>query len=134
MPNTSPIFVKDVQTAAVTFVNADGTALKTLVTGDATSGSRVLTVGAATTDTALNDLDLWVSIGGTDYRLGICRVPIGAGTGTVAAVSVLDPIKIPSLQPDGSLLLGPGHILKASAQAAVTAAKTLTLIAQYGNY
>ena len=63
--NTSPIFVVDVQTAAVTIVNADGTNKKTLVTANATNGSRVLSVTATSDDTAVVDLDLFVKISGT---------------------------------------------------------------------
>lgn len=132
--NTSPIFVKNASAAAVTIVNADTTTKKTLVTADATNGSRVLSVNAASDDTAAVNLDLWITISAVDYKLGVKQVPIGAGHTTVAAASVLDPAMIPSLQADGSLLLGPGHVLKVSAQAAVTAGKTVTLIAQYGDY
>lgn len=132
--NTSPIFVSDVQTSAVTIVNADGTNKKTLVTADATNGSRVLSVTATSDDTAVVDLDLFVKISGTSYKLGVKRIAIGSGYTTVAATSVLDPAMIPSLMPDGSLVLGASHILEAAAQGAVTADKTVTLITQYGNY
>lgn len=136
---TSPIFYAAPKTAGVQFANADGTTKKTLLTAGA-NGALVLGVEATTTDTAANDVGLYVQVGGagTEYPIGGKRVAAGSGDATAAnpsaAVQVLDMGQLPFLLPDGSLQLGPGDVLKAAVQAAVTAAKTLTLVAQYGDF
>jgi len=136
---TSPIFYATPKTAAVQFANGDGTSLKTLLTAGS-NGSLVLGVEATTTDTAANDVGLYVQIGGsgTNYPIGGKRVPAGSGDATAsnptAAVQVLDVGQLPFLLPDGTLQLGAGDVLKAGVQAAVTSAKTLTLLAQYGDF
>lgn len=136
---TSPIFVDSREVQCVQIANADGTTLKTLFTAGA-DGSRVMAVNASTDDTAANVVGLYVQIAGagTNFPLGVKSVAARSGDPTnaaaVAAVNVLDLAAIPSLDPDGSLALGPGDVLKAGVQAAVTAAKTLTLCAIAGDY
>lgn len=41
---------------------------------------------------------------------------------------------MPALESDGSLTIAAGDVIQVSVQAAVTAAKTLTVIAIYGDY
>ncbi len=136
--NTSPIFIGTPKTAAQTFANADATALKTLYTAGA-NGSRIMGIGATTTDTSANDVELYVLVGGvgTAQPIGGGRVAALAGSIAApvsAAVSLLSATQIPMLLSDGSLQLGAADILQASVQAAVTAAKTLTVVVQAGDY
>lgn len=137
--NTTPIFYATPKTAAVQFANADGTTKKTILTAGS-NGALVLGLEATTTDTAANDVGLYVQIGGagTVYPIGGKRVALGSGDATAAnptaAVSLLDVGQFPFLLPDGSLQLGAGDVLQAGVQAAVTSAKTLTILAQYGDY
>lgn len=137
--NTAPIFYATPKTAAVQVANADGTTKKTLLTAGA-NGCIVLGIEATTTDTALNDVGLYVQIGGagTAYPIGGKRVALSSGDATIAnpsaAVSLLDSGQMPFLLPDGSLQLGAGDVLQVAVQTAVTAAKTLTVFAQYGDY
>ena len=132
--NTSPIFGLTPKTAAVTFVNADGTGLKTLYTAGA-NGARIVAVNATTDDTAANDVNLYVQIGGsgTARNIGGKRVPLASGSvvaSTVASVNLLDSSQIPgAILPDGSIMLGPSDVLQCGVVAAVTAAKTLTIVA-----
>lgn len=134
---TAPIFVATPKTAAVTFVNADGTAAKALVTAGA-NGSRVLSINAITDDTSANDVLLSLQLlgSGTVYGLGGKRVPLASGTGANPATSVqiLDAAQIAGLLADGSLQLAGTDILKVAPFAAVTAAKTLTIVVQYADY
>lgn len=136
---TSPIFYAAPKTAAVQITNADGTTHKTLLTAGV-NGSLVLGIAATTTDTTANDVGLYVQIGGsgTEYPIGGKRVAAGSGDATAAnptaAVQVLDVGQLPFLLPDGSLQLGAGDTLRVAVQAAVTAGKTVTLLAQYGDY
>jgi len=136
---TSPIFYAAPKISAVQIANADGTTKKTLVTAGA-NGCLVFGIEASTTDTANNDVGLYIQIGGsgTDYPIGGKRVPLGSGDATAAnptaAINLLDVGQMPFLLPDGSLQLGPNDILKAAVQTAVTSAKTLTLVAQAGDF
>lgn len=136
---TSPIFYATPKVSAVQIVAADTTTKKTLVTAGA-NGALVLGIEATTTDTAVNDVGLYVQIGGagTDFPIGGKRVAALSGDATTAnptaGVQLLDVGQMPFLLPDGSLQLGAGDVLKAAVQATVTAAKTLTLVAQYGDY
>src|SRR5574337_67883 len=129
--NTSPIFVLTPKTAVQTFANADGTTKKTLYTAGA-NGARVLAINAVTSDTAANDVNLYIQSGGagTVADIGGKRVPASAGdvlASTTASVSLLDPVQLPgALLPDGSIQLGAGDILQAGVVAAVSTAKTLT--------
>jgi hypothetical protein len=137
--NTAPIFIKNRKVAGVQIVPADTTTLKTLLTAGA-EGCRVLAVNAATDDTAANVVGLYVQIAGAgpNYPLGVKSVTARSGDPTNAAavpsVNLLDLAAMASLDPDGSLGLGAGDILKAGVQATVTAAKTVSLLAVYGDY
>lgn len=72
------------------------------------------------------------------YPLGGKRVAIGSGDPTVAnptaAVQLLDTGQFPFVLPDGSLQLGAGDVLQVAVQATVTAAKAVSIVAQYGDY
>lgn len=136
---TSPIFVDNRKVACVQILPADTTTLKTVFTAGA-DGSRVMAVNAVTDDTAANIVGLYVQIAGagTNYPLGVKSVTARSGDPTgasaLASVNVLDLAAMPSLDPDGSLALGAGDVLKAGVQATVTAAKTVTLCAFAGDY
>jgi hypothetical protein len=136
---TAPIFYDTPKTAAVQIAAADTTTLKTLLTAGA-DGALVLGVEVVTDDTTANDVGLYVQIGGsgTNYPLGAKRAAARSGDPTQAnptpSVALLDAGQMPFLLPDGTLQLGPGDIVKVGVQATVTAAKTVTVFASYGDY
>jgi hypothetical protein len=138
-PNTSPIFGLTPKTGEAVFVNADGTAAKTLYTAGA-NGARILSVIAVTNDTAANDVNLLLKTNGgagTARNIGGKRVPIASGdavASTIPSVNLLDPAQIPGLMSDNSLQLGAGDVLQVAPVAAVTAAKTLTIVVQAIDY
>jgi len=138
--NTAPIFIKNRKVAVVTIVPADTTTLKTLMTADATNGSRLLAINVVTDDTAANVVGMYVQIGGagTSYPLGVKSVALRSGDPTnvsaLPSVNLLDLAAVAGLDPDGSLGLGAGDIVKVGVQATVTAAKTVTCMAIYGDY
>lgn len=131
--NTTPRFVDVPKWNAVTIVPADTTALKTLWTPPA-NGSKIVSIGVASDDTATKDMQLWVTKGGVDYLLGTKTIAITAGfiTGT-PAFNWFDGIQLPWLPVDADgqryLLLESGAVLKAKLTAAATAAKTFYLTA-----
>ncbi len=135
--NTSPIFGANAKTQGTQFANADGTTAKTIYTAGA-NGSRILSVNAVTTDTAVNDVALSVQVGGsgTSYPIGAVAVAAGSGNNAnppTASVELLG-TQIAGLLADGSLQLGAGDTLQAAVLAAVTTATTLTLFVQASDF
>lgn len=131
----APIYIGTVKTASQTFVNADGVTVKDAYTAGA-SGGKLQFLNASSDDTVARIVRLYLRRGGAgaDLLLGSKSVAIGAGTGAVVAVNLLDAVQIPGILEDGSLILGPSDVLRASVEVAVTAAKTITLVAQGGDY
>lgn len=118
----------------VTFVNADGTAEKTIFTAGG-EGALVDRVLVTSDDTSIVVLNVFVNDGSTSFRIGTISVPIDAGTnGTIVGVNLLDTTQMPGLQASGGLSLATTHLLKVAPQAAVTAAKTVTLTPLGGDY
>lgn len=136
--NTSPIFGANAKTQGTQFANADGTTAKTIYTAG-TNGSRILSVNAVTTDTAVNDVALSVQVGGsgTSYPVGAVAVAAGSGNNAnppTASVELLLGASIAGLLADGSLQLGANDTLQAAVLAAVTSGKTLTLFVQASDF
>lgn len=139
---TKPIFYATPKTAAVQLTNATGAgvanAVQLLAAG--ANGALVLGIEAVTEDTAANDVGLFVQLAGsgTKYPIGGKTVPLRSGDvigqAPIAACQLLDMGQMPFLLPDGSLQLGASDALWACVRAAVTSGKTLTLLAQYGDY
>ena len=130
---TSPIFGATPKTLVTTFVNADGTTTKTIYTAGSNGGARVLSIFATTSDTAANDVNLYLQTGGagTIGNIGGKRVPLASGDvvgSTVPGVNLLDVTQLPALLSDGSIQLGALDVVQAGVFAAVTAAKTLTIV------
>lgn len=137
--NTSPIFIKNRKVAVVTIVPADTTTLKTLMTAGS-EGSRLLAINVVTDDTAANVVGMYVQVAGagSNYPLGVKSVALRSGDPTNAAavpsVNIMDLAAVAGLDPDGSLGLGAGDVVKVGVQATVTAGKTVTCMAIYGDY
>lgn len=135
---TGPIWGLTPKTTGTNFTNATGTTVTTICTAGA-NGARVLTVNATTSDTAANDVNLYVQPGGsgTAFNIGGKRVAIASGNvvaSTIPSTNLLDATQIPSLLSDGSLQLAAGDVLQAGVVAAVTSAKTLTIVVQSTDY
>ena len=132
--NTSPIFIEAPKNAAVTFVNADGTTAKTLLTAGA-DGSKISRIGVVSDDTSSVLLKLYIRISGTDYWIGSYSVVTLSGTnGTASAKNILDTTLMPWLDAAGEFPLGASLDLKIAPNAAVTSGKTVTITAYYGDY
>ncbi|MFV2062600.1 MAG: hypothetical protein ACC726_03690 [Chloroflexota bacterium] len=136
---TNPMFIGTLNNEAVTFVNADGTTAKDLwppanVAG--TAGFKVLDLNAVSDDTATVQVDIWLHDGTTAFLLGRVPVVTLSGTdGTAPSVSLLDPTLLAgALDADGQLTVPDGWKLQVAPSAAITAAKTLTIIGIGGEY
>jgi len=132
--NTSPIFVLTANLAEVTFVNADSTTPKDLISAG-TDGTKVLGIAVTSDDTSAVNLELYVHDGTTAYLVGTVRVATLSGTdGAVAAVDLLDAEALPWLDADGEFFIPTGYKLQVAPLAAVTTAKTVTIVCFAGDY
>ena len=131
--NKEPIFQTEPSTPGLTIVNADSTTLKTLVTAGA-DGALVDNISVVSNDTSAVDLVVVITVGAVDYNIGEVEIPIGAGTGTTVSHNLLNTTDMPFLQQNGSLPLQASAILKVGAKVAVTAAKTVYVVAYGGQY
>ena len=126
--NVEPIFGLTPNLAEVTFVAADGTTAKDLVSAGA-DGTKVLSIAATSDDTAAVNMRVYLHDGTTAYLVGTVRVPTLAGTdGAAAALDLLQIAALPWLDSDGDFALPSGYKVQVAPLAAVTAAKTVTLV------
>lgn len=136
--SANPKLISTVRNLAIVLQNADGTSFKTLGITPPADGSRVKALHITSDDTAAQVLQFCVTKGGTDYVLGEISVPAGSGTdGSSNAVNGLNATKMPGLQTDGIvrwLDLANGSELKVKSKTAVTAAKTIYIYAEVGDF
>jgi hypothetical protein len=136
--SAQPTLISTIRNPAIRLQNADGTTFKSLNVAAPAAGTRVKALHIASDDTAAQVLQLAVTISGVDYVLGEISVPAGSGTdGTNNAVNGFNATKMPALQTDGIsrwLDLATGSDLKFRSKTAVTAAKTIYIFAEVGDF
>lgn len=128
--NTNPIFEKLPNGAGLQFTSADTTTKKTLITADATNGSRIDALNISSTDTATVVLNFYVSIGGTDYFRGSVTVVTLTGTAGAATVDAM-PTLAATL---GYIPLPASAIFKVACNATMTALKTVDIVSSHGDF
>ena len=129
-----PIFPDSIQNAALDIENADGTTAQDLLTAG-TNGCRINNISVTSTDTAAKDLIINYNDGTTDYAIARITIPLGAGTdGSTVPVSLLNATDMPFLGEDLAYYLMGADKITIAAQAAVTAATKISVVATYGNY
>lgn len=139
MPVTStPALVQNPKKGLVQIVSADGTNQKTVRAAGA-NGTKVTSLMAASDDSAQRLLQISVLRGGTNYVLGTVPVPANAGTdGAVPTANLLDITKLVGLAVDNDgqpyLFLESGDTLQVKATTAVTAAKTIHVHSDQGDF
>lgn len=128
--NFKPVFELTPVNAGVTVVNADGTNKKTIYTAGA-NGGRVDGIIVCSDDTAAVNLAFYIDDGSADLYIGNVNVPIGSGYTTVVKVDAMT-----TLKPAGQsfIQLKATYKLECNAVAAVTAAKTVTVVAIGGDF
>lgn len=130
---TSLFLHTGVNSSAVTFVNADGTTAKTVFTAGANdSDLKMLTI--TSNDTATVNMQVYYRTGGTDYLIGTVRAVTLTGTdGSANSVDLLNSTALPFLPVDDAgkryVPVKTGDTIKVAPLAAVTAAKTVTIVA-----
>lgn len=132
--NTDPIFVLTANLAQATFVNADGTTAKDLVSAGA-NGTKVFSIACTSDDTSAVNMRVFVHNGTTGFLIGTTRVATLSGTdGAAPSVELLNPVTIPALDADGELFIPSGYKIQVAPLVAVTSAKTVTVVCFAGNY
>lgn len=126
---TKPSFPGTPVGYAVKLQAADSTTFKDFITGP-TGGVMLGRVRAASDDTNAVILQFALNISAVDYVLGEVNVPAGSGTnGTTPWVDVLAQLNL-----DDAMNLIAAHKLRVRAKTAVTAAKTIDLVAEGGQF
>ena len=114
----------------LTFVNADGTGLKTILIGG-TNGTKVIGGFIASTDPAAQTMRLWINDGVYVNLLGTVNIAAVAGSdaGVTPSQKLFDLVKIPGFAFDqfGNpfFYLQSGHQFRANVGVAVTALKSV---------
>lgn len=133
----TPTLISNVRDFVAKIQNGDGTGKKTLVT-PAGDGTRLKNLIATSDDTSSRTLQLVKSVSAVDYILGEIDIPAGAGTdGATEAVDVFAGTRIKGLQTDGIskwIDVANGTTLSLQAKVAVTAAKTIYLSGEGGDF
>jgi hypothetical protein len=137
--NTSPIFIGTPITTGANLTNATGAGTKVTICTAGSNGARILSINAVTSDTADNDVNLFIQPGGsgTVYNIGGKTVAAGSGdlvASTTPSVNLLDPSQVSGILPDGTIQLAASDVLQAATVAIVTSGKTLSIVTFSGNY
>lgn len=135
--STSPVFVGSVKTGLVQVVNADASALKTVVTAGS-SGSRVTSLRATSDDTSARVVSVYKTRSGTSYLLGSMSVTALAGSdGAVVGIDLMSDTYLPGLPVDNNgnhyIHLQSGDTLQVKTLTTVTSGKTVHVCAEYGD-
>lgn len=126
---TKPSFPGTPVVYPVKLQNADGTGFKDFLTSP-TGGVMLGRIRVASDDTAAVVLQFAYNVSATDYVLGEVSIPAGAGTnGTTPWVDVLAQLNL-----DDAINLPAASKLRVKAKTAVTAAKTIDLVAEGGQF
>jgi hypothetical protein len=139
MAKQTSLYVTDeIVGAGASFVNADGTAYKTVYTAGA-DDAVVKSLMATSNDTAAVNLKIAIHDGTADRIIGTVNVPATSGTnGTAAAVDLLAAAVMPGLPLDQNgkriIPMQNGHLLKVAPLVAVTATKQVDVFAMVEEY
>ena len=132
--NKEPIFLVTTANPVVLINVAAGTTVQSIFTAGADGGAITeLTATNANTTTAVV-IQIAINNGTSSFPIGEILVPANAGTdgGVTTAHNLLDPLFIPILDADGSLILQSTFILQVNAKVAVT--QDVNIVGVGGNY
>lgn len=134
----TPIFPQSVQNFVAQIQNADGQAIKTLVSGG-TNGTKIESIIVSSTDTSNRDIALYLTISSVNYLLATVSIPLDSGnTNSVIPVDLLRSNSLAGLAWDANgnkfLYVANGATLGVSALTTVTSTKSIQFVAQGGNF
>lgn len=134
----TPVFTQNILNTYTQFVTADGTTSKVIATAGA-DDSRITRITITSTDTASNDVFLWINDGSNEARIGWVTLPITAGTDAATdAVSMIDATTFTHRQVDNNanpyFELQATYTLKMSMNAAVGATFAVDVMVTQEDY
>jgi len=136
----TPVFIQAPKHSMVQIVPADTTANKTVVTAGS-NGTKVFSLYCYSDDTATVNLRVSIVRSATTYPITTVNIPLSAGlTSAIPPVNMLATPQFPSgmlaKDADGQqyLFLVSGDTLVVNALVTVTAAKTVTVHSDHGDF
>lgn len=135
---STPVLVQTPKITPITIVAADASNQKVVATAGA-NGSKVVGLSATSDDTASRVLVVSLTRSAVNYVLASVTIPIASGTDGIAkAINLLDAAMWPGLPIDNDgqayFFLESGDTLSVKTTTTVTAAKTITIVAVFGNF
>lgn len=128
----SPQFTGVANNKGLTFKNADGTALKTLITAG-TNGTKVVSIPVVNEQAGTQVVELHWNDGTNDFRISATDVLGLAGSAGISVGELLDDTINPGIEIDNngntSLKLGAGESLKVKMQATISGGETVYVTA-----
>ena len=131
-------FTQNIKLTANVLVNANGTNIVNVFTAGS-DDSVVKSLHAVSNDSAAKVINLYVHDGLQDIYIGSTNVPLSSGnTGAVASVDLISGTLFPSLPYDANgkrvLPLPAGYVVRANVQVAMTAGRSMTIVAMAEDY
>lgn len=133
----SPVFVATPKITPQSWTNSDSANTKKTICTAGASGSKVVAVLAASTDSSARVFQLFLNRSSTDYLLGSLSVAVTAGSdGSTSTANLLSLIPGVPRDNDGQpyLYLESGDLLKANNVTQVTSAKEIDVTVVFGNF
>ena len=128
----SPQFTGAANNKGLTFKNADGTTLKTLITAG-TNGTKVVSIPVVNEQAGTQVGELHWNDGSTDFRISTTDILGLAGSAGAAVGELLDDAINPGIEIDNngntSLKLGAGQKLKVKMQVTIAGGETVYVTA-----
>ena len=132
--NTSHIWPLTPICSPVRINNGTGTSKVTLYT-PGTNGGVLRGVEVTSTDTAARLVQVFLTVGGTDYLLGTVSIPALSGNdGTTVALNLLTQLNIPALGDDWSWFLPSTAVVKLATTTTVTSGKQIDFSPRADDY
>jgi len=132
--NHKPIFAQTIRDGAVTIQSADGTNSKQLFPAG-TNGSLVDMISVTSDSEQQHNLKLSLLKEGVEYPMGVVAIASYAGNNSnVRPGRVLDLSLLPYLNGDGEVRIAGGSSLQVSADPALPAGKTMSIVAMGGDF
>lgn len=128
--NTNPLFELTPFSSGSTFMNADGTNIKTIYSASA-FGGRIDGISICSDSSGSVNLAFYINDTVNNLYIGNVPVPPGSGYTTVAKVDAMTTLK-PTYQ--SFLALKGGFSLTCNAVVAVTSGSTVTVVALGGDF
>lgn len=138
MPLTAtPVFPQSPLLGAQSFLNADASTKKTVITAGA-NGSKVISLTATSTETASARVaQVWLNRAAVLYLLVSVNIPVNSGfDGTAPVVNLMNETQWPGQGfSDGNFfLLQSGDLLQVSVTTTITAGKEIDVVGNYLNF